>query len=161
MEVLGCGILRDGIIKNAGFNPDEKIAWAFGIGLERLAMRLFDIKDIRLFWSTDERFSKQFKDDKIIKFKPYSKYPACYKDFSFFINKDFYENDFFELIRSIAGDLVENVNCVDTFTKDGKTSKCYRILFRHMDKSLSNEEINFYQDEIRNKIKQNLNLELR
>jgi len=161
MEVLGCGILRDGIIKNSGLDPNEKIAWAFGMGLERLAMKLFDIKDIRLFWSTDERFSKQFKDDKIIKFKPYSKYPACYKDFSFFINEKYNENDFFELIRSIAGDLVENVNCVDTFTKNGKTSKCYRILFRHMDKSLSNEEINIFQDEIRKNLVEILNLELR
>lgn len=161
MEVLGCGILRDGIIKNAGFDPNEKIAWAFGMGLERLAMRLFDIKDIRLFWSTDQRFAKQFKDDKIIKFKPYSKYPACYKDFSFFLNEKYNENDFFELIRSIAGDLVENVNCVDTFTKNGKTSKCYRILFRHMDKSLSNEEINVFQDDIRRKLVEIMKLELR
>jgi len=161
MEVLGCGILRDGIIKNAGFDPNEKIAWAFGMGLERLGMKLFDIKDIRLFWSTDERFSKQFKNDKIIKFKPYSKYPACYKDFSFFIDENYNENDFFEIIRSIAGDLVENVNCVDTFAKNGRTSKCYRILFRHMDKNLSNEEINIFQEDIRRKVVEILKVELR
>ena len=144
-------------------DPKEKMAWAFGIGLERLAMKLFDIKDIRLFWSNDERFHKQFKNDEIIKFKPYSKYPACYKDFSFFLNEQFNENDFFELIRSIAGDLVEDVKCVDTFTnkKTGKTSKCFRILFRHFDKNLSNEEINVYQAEIRKKLVDTMNLELR
>lgn len=153
--------MRDGIIKNAGLDPNEKLAWAFGMGLERLAMRLFDIKDIRLFWSTDERFSKQFKDDKISQFKPYSKFPACYKDFSFFVDSNYNENDFFELIRVVAGDLVENVKCMDTFTKDNKTSKCYRVLFRHMDKSLSNEEINILQDKIRKNIVEILNLKLR
>ena len=73
MEVLGCGILRDKIIDNAGLDSKKMKAWAFGIGLERLAMRLFDIKDIRLFWTKDERFLNQFKEGKIKKFVPYSK----------------------------------------------------------------------------------------
>ena len=49
---------------------ESKIGWAFGLGLERLAMRLFQIPDIRLFWSKDSGFLNQFKtedpDKKII-----------------------------------------------------------------------------------------------
>ena len=58
----------------------DKKAWAFGLGLERLAMVKFAINDIRTFWSEDERFTKQFKRGNLdTKFKPYSKYPPCYK----------------------------------------------------------------------------------
>jgi phenylalanyl-tRNA synthetase alpha chain len=163
LEVLGCGLLREGILKNAGLDPDKYIAWAFGIGLERLAMRLFDIKDIRLFWTKDQRFLNQFSEGSITKFKPYSKYPACYKDITFFINDEFNENDFMEVVRSVAGDLVEDVKCVDTFTnkKTNKTSKCFRILYRHMDKTVTNEEINVFQVNLRYLVENHLKLELR
>ncbi|XP_039381686.1 phenylalanine--tRNA ligase, mitochondrial isoform X2 [Mauremys reevesii] len=58
MEVLGCGVMEQQLVNSAG--AEEKIGWAFGLGLERLAMILYDIPDIRLFWSEDERFLKQF-----------------------------------------------------------------------------------------------------
>ena len=51
----------------------EDIGWAFGIGLERVAMVLFGIPDIRLFWSEDPRFMEQFKSGDVIKFQSYSK----------------------------------------------------------------------------------------
>jgi phenylalanyl-tRNA synthetase alpha chain len=63
----------------------DKMGWAFGLGLERLAMVLFSIPDIRLFWSTDPRFLSQFQDGRINPFQSYSKYPPCYKDVSFWI----------------------------------------------------------------------------
>jgi phenylalanyl-tRNA synthetase alpha chain len=163
LEVLGCGLLREGILKNAGLDPDKYIAWAFGIGLERLAMKLFEIKDIRLFWTKDPRFLSQFSEGSITKFKPYSKYPACYKDITFFINETFNENDFMEIVRNVAGDLVEDVKCVDTFInmKTNKTSKCFRILYRHMDKTVTNEEINIFQVNLRQLVENELKLELR
>jgi phenylalanyl-tRNA synthetase alpha chain len=49
MEVLGSGLIRREILKNTN---QEGIGYAFGLGLERLAMILFDIQDIRLFWSS-------------------------------------------------------------------------------------------------------------
>ena len=58
----------------------DRKAWAFGLGLERLAMVKFAINDIRTFWSQDERFTKQFKSGNLdTVFKPYSKYPPCFK----------------------------------------------------------------------------------
>lgn len=57
LEVLGCGVMEREILKRSG--KTENYAWAFGLGLERLAMVLFDIPDIRLFWSSDKRFTSQ------------------------------------------------------------------------------------------------------
>ncbi|XP_053402607.1 phenylalanine--tRNA ligase, mitochondrial-like isoform X3 [Mercenaria mercenaria] len=59
MEVLGCGVIRQEILQKAG--AVDKVGWAFGMGLERLAMKLYNISDIRLFWSKDPRFTNQFK----------------------------------------------------------------------------------------------------
>ena len=85
LEVLGSGVIHDQVLTNAGISVHDKIGWAFGLGLERLAMILFAIPDIRLFWTQDERFLSQFREGTITKFEPYSKYPPCYKDVSFWI----------------------------------------------------------------------------
>ena len=57
LEVLGCGVTEPAILENNG--RGGTVSWAFGLGLERLAMVLFDIPDIRLFWSSDPRFLTQ------------------------------------------------------------------------------------------------------
>ncbi|CAN0512454.1 unnamed protein product, partial [Ectocarpus sp. 8 AP-2014] len=109
MEVLGCGVIHDEVMDNAGRTGE--IGWAFGLGLERLAMVLFSIPDIRLFWSEDPRFSSQFEAKTLTTFQPYSKYPPCYKDVTFWLPEDnFHNNDLFEVVRDVAGDLVEEVN---------------------------------------------------
>ena len=151
LEVLGCGVVHEEVLQMA--DRSDRRGWAFGLGLERLAMILFEIPDIRLFWTEDERFTSQFKEGQITKFEPYSKYPPVYKDIAFWIPEDYVENDFFELARGIAGDIVEKMEMVDEFTnpKKGKTSKCYRITYRSMDRSLTNEEVDALQDELREK----------
>ena len=80
-------------------------------------MILFGIPDIRLFWTDDQRFHSQFTKGKVTKFVPYSKYPLCYKDVSFWlpVDRNIHVNDIYEVIREVAGDLVEKVELFDEF----------------------------------------------
>ena len=48
---MGSGVILDGVMLNAKRNIEKEVGWAFGLGLERWAMKLFEIGDIRLFWS--------------------------------------------------------------------------------------------------------------
>mmetsp|Transcript_6350 Transcript_6350/g.11319 ORF Transcript_6350/g.11319 Transcript_6350/m.11319 type:complete len:450 (+) Transcript_6350:55-1404(+) len=157
MEVLGCGVIHEQVLDLS--NRSDRRGWAFGLGLERLAMILFKIPDIRLFWTDDKRFHGQFEEGKIVEFQPYSKYPPVFKDIAFWTSKAdnksgdfaFVENDFFDLVRSIAGDLVEKIELIDSFThpKTGRSSRCYRISYRSMDRSLTNDEIDALQFQLR------------
>ncbi|XP_072459833.1 phenylalanine--tRNA ligase, mitochondrial isoform X5 [Notamacropus eugenii] len=125
----------------------NNIGWAFGLGLERLAMILYNIPDIRIFWSEDERFLKQFRVPNInqnVQFQPLSKYPALVNDISFWLpSQNYSENDFYDLVRTIGGDLVEKVDLIDKFEhpKTQRVSHCYRITYRHMEKTLTQEEV--------------------
>lgn len=161
LEILGCGVVQPEILKNCGL--EGKTAFAFGLGLERLAMILFKIPDIRYFWSEDERFHKQFEAGEIIEFKPYSKYPEVSRDIAFWITEKFYHNGFCEIIREKGGDLVESVSIVDEFTnqKTQKTSKCYRIVYRSNDRSLTNDEINVIQEDVKDTVVKNFEVEVR
>uniref|UniRef100_A0ABM5GAL4 phenylalanine--tRNA ligase n=2 Tax=Pogona vitticeps TaxID=103695 RepID=A0ABM5GAL4_9SAUR len=145
MEVLGCGVMEQQLVNSAG--AENKIGWAFGLGLERLAMILYGIPDIRLFWSKDERFLKQFHVphiDQKIQFQPFSKYPPLINDISFWLPSEKYsENDFFDIVRTIGGDLVEKVKLIDEFThpKTKKVSHCYEITYRHLERTLTQKEV--------------------
>ena len=163
MEILGCGVIHDQVMRNAGRDPKTEVGWAFGLGLDRWAMNLFKIPDIRLFWSKDSRFLSQFKEGEISEFKEYSKYPACFKDITFWTNEKYDENGFMELVRDNSQDMVESVECIDTFEhpKTKKISKCYRINYRNMDRNLTNEEVDKWQFQLRDRVEAELGLELR
>jgi phenylalanyl-tRNA synthetase alpha chain len=102
-------------VHNLALDVPNSIGWAFGLGLERIAMILYSIPDIRLFWSQDPRFLSQFEPGKISKFEPYSKFPPCYKDVSFWLPEaasQLHENDFCDLVRDAVGDTAEDVKMV-------------------------------------------------
>jgi len=60
LEIGGCGMVDPNVLKNCGINPDEFSGFAFGMGIERIAMLLHQIGDIRMFFENDVRFLKQF-----------------------------------------------------------------------------------------------------
>lgn len=60
LELIGCGMVHPQVLKNVGIDPDEYSGFAFGVGIERLAMLKYDITDIRFFLGGDSRFVKQF-----------------------------------------------------------------------------------------------------
>jgi phenylalanyl-tRNA synthetase alpha chain len=156
VEVLGCGIMTDNLIKNLGLDPAKWSNWAFGFGLERLAIISMDLPDIRLLWSDDERVKKQLKLGQ--PFKEVSKYPAITRDISFIINSDFVPNNYFDLIRDIGGDLVEQVELLDKYENEakfgkGKVSYTYRIVYRSIDRTLTTEEIEPLQRKVQEETK--------
>ncbi|TBR14831.1 phenylalanine--tRNA ligase subunit alpha [bacterium] len=60
LEVLGSGMIHPNVFKNVGYDPKEYTGFAFGMGVERIAMLKHGINDIRLFYENDLRFLKQF-----------------------------------------------------------------------------------------------------
>ena len=60
LEILGSGMVHPKVLEMAGYDPDEVQGFAFGLGIERVAMLKYDINDIRLFYENDNRFLKQF-----------------------------------------------------------------------------------------------------
>lgn len=60
LEVLGCGMVHPNVLRNVNIDPDEYTAFAFGIGLDRLAMLRYGINDLRMMFENDARFLEQF-----------------------------------------------------------------------------------------------------
>lgn len=61
LEIMGCGMVDPNVLKNCNIDPNEYSGFAFGMGIERIAMLLYQIGDIRMFYENDIRFLEQFK----------------------------------------------------------------------------------------------------
>ena len=61
VEILGCGMVHPHVLENCGIDPEKYTGYAFGMGIERPAMLLYDVNDIRLFSENDIRFLNQFR----------------------------------------------------------------------------------------------------
>src|SRR5437773_33667 len=60
LEIAGCGMVHPQVFENVGYDPEIWTGWAFGFGIERIAMIRYGIHDIRLFYENDVRFLRQF-----------------------------------------------------------------------------------------------------
>jgi phenylalanyl-tRNA synthetase alpha chain len=147
VEILGAGIAHPNVLKNLGFDPEIYNAWAFGFGLDRLAMIKEKLPDIRLLRSTDPRVLKQLADLDH-EFQEVSKYPPIVRDISFIVdNATFNINRYYEVVREVIGDeLVEEMKLLDEYENvekfgAGKKSYAFRIVYRSNDRTLTNEEV--------------------
>ncbi len=61
IEVMGCGMVDPSVLENCGIDSKKYTGFAFGMGIERIAMNIFQIKDLRMFFENDLRFLKQFE----------------------------------------------------------------------------------------------------
>ncbi len=164
VEVLGSGVVRPVVLKNFGVDTEEYNGWAFGFGLERLAIISMDLPDIRLLWSEDERVRRQLKLGN--KYTDVSKYPPITRDVSFVVGKDFVPNNYFDLIRDIGGDLVEEVQLLDKYEDakkfgENRASYTYRIIYRSNDRTLVSSEVDVIQDKIYRQTAEQFSAELR
>lgn len=166
LEVVGAGVVHTQVLKNLGIDPEVYNGWAFGFGLERLAMVKMDIHDIRVFWSEDPRITSQFKDLNS-QYQEVSRYPMTYRDISFVVGKDVSLNSYYEIVRDcVKENIIEEVKMTDTYEnaeKFGadKISYTFRIVYRSPERTLTNDEVNKIQDEIIKRTQEDLKAEIR
>jgi phenylalanyl-tRNA synthetase alpha chain len=162
VEMVGSGLVRKSVLKNMGLEGYN--GWAFGFGLERLAIANMSLPDIRLLWSEDERVKKQLKLGQ--KFVKVSKYPPITRDISFVVNNDFVPNNYFDLIREIGGDIIEQVELLDKYENEkkfgkNKVSYTYRVVYRSPERTLKTDEVEPLQNKLYEQTKEIYNAELR
>lgn len=147
LEILGCGVIQHDILKNSGRVDKKGIAW--GLGLERLAMVLFDIPDIRYFWMEDSKFLEQFKSGEITKFIPFSPLEPIYKDISIFVKSEDMDmeknswsklNEFYEGVRGLSDDWIGEIKQIDSFYNKKKSAQsyCFRLTYSPKDYKITN-----------------------
>ena len=164
VEMLGSGIVMPKVLDNLGVDSKEWNGWAFGSGIERLAILSMELPDIRLLWSKDPRVTRQLKLGN--KYKEVSKYPPITRDISFIVPSSFIPNDYFDLIRDIGGELVEEVTLLDKYENAAKfgadkVSYTYRIVYRSNERTLTIKEIEPIQDKVVSETKKQFNAEVR
>ncbi|MEN9582272.1 MAG: hypothetical protein RL641_226 [Candidatus Parcubacteria bacterium] len=146
LEILGSGVVKPSVLEKLGVDSNVYNGWAWGSGIERWAMISMELPDIRLLWSDDERVKKQLVLGQ--KFKEVSKYPAIVRDISFIVEKaNFAPNNYFDVVRDVVGDLAEEMALIDEYENaakfgEGKKSYAYRITYRSLDRTLTDEEVN-------------------
>ncbi len=184
LEILWAWIVHPSVMESLWLDATKYNGWAFGFWIERLAMAIKKIPDIRLFWSQDPRVIKQWGN--LNPFEQISNFPPVYKDISFIVPKSSFKKDEKEseisgdweledeadlfaiaaLVRDMGWDMVEAVKIIDEFQNDKKfwdhkKSISIKITFRSLERTLTNEEINKIYFSIRERIETELGYSLR
>jgi phenylalanyl-tRNA synthetase alpha chain len=186
LEVLWAWVVHPNVLVKLWLNSEEYNGWAFGFWIERLAMAMKQVPDIRIFWSNDKRIKKQWWD--LNPYKEVSNYPPVYKDISFITPKNTFVRDLEEekksweleltndteanlfalswIIRDLSWDLIEEVKIIDIYENNTKfwendKSVTIKIVFRSIERTLTDDEINKIYFEIRSKMESDLWYELR
>lgn len=165
LEVLGSGLVHPQVVRNLGLDPHACSGWAFGFGVDRLAMLKMQIPDIRILWSKDARITKQFQNLDSV-YRPVSRYPSVVRDISFVVSKDISLNHYFEIVRELGSDLIEEVRLLDRFENPEKfgpdrVSYTFRIVYQSFERTLTNDEVNIIQERIIAETKERLQAQIR
>ena len=181
VELLGCGIIEHKILENC--ECPNKFGWAFGFGLERLAMLVFGLQDIRLLWTKDQGYitsqqniiknlfdsmpEGQFQMDKVknLKFPTnLNKAPPKYINISFFMKSKVEPNDIYDICRDYGGEMIESVTMKSSFFHPKKKleSNTYELIFRsHQGVALETSEVEKVAVQIKKQIEENFDIEPR
>lgn len=160
IEVLGAGLVNPKVLSNLGLSPSEYNGWAFGFGLDRLAMIKMNIPDIRILWSKDERVTSQFTGINSV-YHDVSNLPPVDRDVSFIADNGLEMNRFNEIARDCGmvdnEDIIEEVRLLEEYSNsdkfgEGKVSYTFRIRYRSHTRTLTNEEINIVQERVRQRV---------
>lgn len=167
IEILECGLTSDKLLQNSGLDPRKYSGWALGMGLDRLVMTLKAIPDIRYLRSTNPDIAKQ-----MVNLSPYnevSHQPSVKRDISYSIPKGYVEEDINEDIREALGEKVNVLESVEVLSETAyeklpvnirerlgcdlsQKNVLIRITLRHLERSLTNQEVNQIYSDIYGKI---------
>jgi phenylalanyl-tRNA synthetase alpha chain len=163
LELLECGEAHPKLLSDAGLDPEEYSGLAMGIGLDRSAMLLKSIDDIRILRSEDPRIKQQLTNLDL--YRSVSKYPPVRQDLSVSVSQETNEEDVCEIIKDALGDnsnVIEEITIVSETNYDrlpakaierlgispGQKNMLIRVVLRSHERSLTHKEANEMRDNI-------------
>lgn len=167
IEILECGLIKEQILGNAGLDPKAHSGWALGMGLDRLVMTLKNIPDVRYLRSANPKIAEQMTH--LGPYREVSRQPAIARDLSYSVPSQYVEEDISADIRDALGsdvDILEEVQILSETSYDQLAEKIrkrlgmksdqknvlVRITLRHLERSITNTEVNKLYEQVYDKV---------